>query len=135
MDEEVLDRLLDAATEAAQHSYSPYSGFPVGAAVLTAGGNIYAGTNIENASYGATVCAERVAIFKAVSEGEDKILALVVYTNAASYAFPCGMCLQVLSFSGDRPPPAPGKKNVREKILFFFEVKNTFLRQKNRTFL
>ena len=114
MDEEVLDRLLDAATEAAQHSYSPYSGFPVGAAVLTAGGNIYAGTNIENASYGATVCAERVAIFKAVSEGEDKILALVVYTNAASYAFPCGMCLQVLSeFAEDIPVIVAGDAGMK----------------------
>ncbi len=78
MENEVLDKLLDAATEAAEHSYSPYSGFPVGAAVLTADGSIYSGTNVENASYGATMCAERVAIFKAVSEGADKILALAV---------------------------------------------------------
>lgn len=118
MEQEVLDRLLDAAEEAATHSYSPYSGFPVGAAVLTAGGNIYSGTNVENASYGATMCAERVAVFKAVSEGEDKILALAVYTSAANYAFPCGMCLQVLSeFAEDIPVIIAGDAGMKRFTL------------------
>ena len=90
--EETLDKLIDAATEAIGNSYSPYSSFPVGAAVLTESGRIYGGTNIENASYGATVCAERVAIFKAVSEGDTHITAVAIYTNAANLAFPCGMC-------------------------------------------
>ena len=118
MEQEVLDRLLDAAEEAATHSYSPYSGFPVGAAVLTAGGNIYSGTNVENASYGATMCAERVAVFKAVSEGEDKILALAVYTSAANYAFPCGMCLQVLSeFAEDIPVIVAGDAGMKRFTL------------------
>ena len=118
MEEKVLDRLIDAAEEAASHSYSPYSGFPVGAAVLTAGGNIYAGTNVENASYGATMCAERVAIFKAVSEGEDKILALAVYTSAAAYAYPCGMCLQVLSeFAEDIPVIVAGDAGMKRFTL------------------
>ncbi|MCR4725806.1 MAG: cytidine deaminase [Clostridia bacterium] len=104
MQEETLDSLIDAATEASRNSYSPYSNFPVGAAVLTDSGRIYSGTNIENASYGATVCAERVAIFKAVSDGETKISALAVYTTAANIAFPCGMCLQVMSeFCEDIP--------------------------------
>ncbi len=102
--EETLDRLIDAATEAIGNSYSPYSSFPVGAAVLTDSGRIYSGTNIENASYGATVCAERVAIFKAVSDGETHINAVAIYTNAANLAFPCGMCLQVMSeFCEDIP--------------------------------
>lgn len=114
MEEELLDRLVDAATEAIAHSYSPYSGFPVGAAVLTGSGRIYAGTNIENASYGATMCAERVAVFKAISEGEDKILALAVYTSAAGLAFPCGMCLQVLSeFAEDIPVILAGDAEMR----------------------
>ena len=118
MEQEVLDRLLDAAEEAATHSYSPYSGFPVGAAVLTAGGNIYSGTNVENASYGATMCAERVAVFKAVSEGEDKILALAVYTSAAAYAYPCGMCLQVLSeFAEDIPVIVAGDAGMKRFTL------------------
>jgi len=102
--EETMDRLIDAAAEAIGYSYSPYSSFPVGAAVLTDNGNIYKGTNIENASYGATVCAERVAIFKAVSEGDAHITAIAIYTNEANLAFPCGMCLQVMSeFSDDIP--------------------------------
>ncbi len=118
MEQEVLDRLLDAAEEAASHSYSPYSGFPVGAAVLTAGGNVYSGANVENASYGATMCAERVAVFKAVSEGEDKILALAVYTSAANYAFPCGMCLQVLSeFAEDIPVIIAGDAGMKRFTL------------------
>ena len=104
MQEETFDRLIDAATEAIGNSYSPYSQFPVGAAVLTESGRIYSGTNIENASYGATVCAERVAIFKAVSEGDARISAVAIYTNAANLAFPCGMCLQVMSeFCDDIP--------------------------------
>ena len=88
------------------------------AAVLTAGGNIYSGTNVENASYGATMCAERVAVFKAVSEGEDKILAIAVYTSAANYAFPCGMCLQVLSeFAEDIPVIIAGDAGMKRFTL------------------
>ena len=104
MEKEISDKLIRAAEEACGNSYSPYSSFPVGAAVLTSSGKIYAGTNIENASYGATMCAERVAIFKAISQGERKILAIAVYAGAADKAFPCGMCLQVLSeFAEDIP--------------------------------
>ena len=104
MQEETMDKLIEAATMAIAYSYSPYSSFPVGAAVLTESGRIYSGTNIENASYGATMCAERVAIFKAVSDGEQHITALAVFTTAANLAFPCGMCLQVISeFCEDIP--------------------------------
>lgn len=114
MANEVSNKLLDAAIQAAKNSYSPYSGFPVGAAVLTPSGKIYAGTNVENASYGATICAERVAVFKAISEGEDKILALAVYSSAADYAYPCGMCLQVLSeFSEDIPVVIAGNSGQK----------------------
>ena len=106
--------LIDITIDARKRSYSPYSGFPVGAAVLTADGSIYSGTNVENASYGATMCAERVAIFKAVSEGADKILALAVYTSAAEFAFPCGMCLQVLSeFAEDIPVIVAGDSGMK----------------------
>ena len=114
MTNEVSNKLLDAAIQAAKNSYSPYSGFPVGAAVLTPSGKIYAGTNVENASYGATICAERVAVFKAISEGEDKILALAVYSSAADFAYPCGMCLQVLSeFSEDIPVVIAGNSGQK----------------------
>ena len=114
MTNEVSNKLLDAAIQAAKNSYSPYSDFPVGAAVLTPSGKIYAGANVENASYGATICAERVAVFKAISEGEDKILALAVYSSAADYAYPCGMCLQVLSeFSEDIPVVIAGNSGQK----------------------
>ncbi len=118
MEDEILDNLVDAATEASRHSYSPYSNFPVGAAVLTPSGKIYTGTNIENSSYGATICAERVAIFKAISEGEEKILAIAVYTDAATIAFPCGMCLQVLTeFAEDIPVILASDSGMRSYML------------------
>ena len=90
------EQLLSVAERAAARSYSRYSGFAVGAAVLTAAGKIYGGANVENASYGATMCAERVAVFKAISEGAERIVALAVYAEKAM-PYPCGMCLQVLS--------------------------------------
>ena len=94
--------LLDAAQQARARAYAPYSSFPVGAAVRTATGRIYAGCNVENASSGLTVCAERVAIWKAVSEGERDFLALVVVTEPGSP--PCGACRQVMSeFVEDMP--------------------------------
>ena len=118
MSTESFDTLVRSAVEAAKHSYSPYSGFPVGAAVLTDKG-IYTGTNIENASYGATICAERVAVCKAVSEGAKSVLALAVYTNAADYAFPCGMCLQVLSeFAKDIPVVVAGDAGTKRFTLY-----------------
>jgi cytidine deaminase len=87
-------RLIDAAMTARQRAYSPYSGYAVGAALLTASGAVYSGCNIEIASYGATVCAERTAAFKAVSEGERAWRAIAVVTSNG--AAPCGICRQVL---------------------------------------
>ena len=96
MDKE-LKVLFDAALKARKNSYSPYSKFKVGAAVLTGSGKIYSGANIENASYGATVCAERIAIFKAVSEGEKSIEKIALVTDTAEFTAPCGICRQVMS--------------------------------------
>lgn len=87
-------KLVKAAIKASFKSYSPYSNYKVGAAVLTANNKIFTGTNIENASYGLTLCAERVAVFKAVSDGFKKISAIAVATKDG--AFPCGACRQVL---------------------------------------
>ncbi|MCL4237244.1 MAG: cytidine deaminase [Anaerolineae bacterium] len=87
-------RLVEAAVAARQRAYSPYSGYAVGAALLTAPGTLYTGCNIEIASYGATVCAERTAVFKAVSEGESDFRAIAVATSNG--AAPCGICRQVL---------------------------------------
>lgn len=91
------EKLIACAKEAAAYAYAPYSEFTVGAALLTTKGKIYTGCNIENASYGATNCAERTAIFKAVSEGERKFVAIAVVAGDGSTAYPCGICLQVMN--------------------------------------
>lgn len=95
-----MKELLHAAGQAREKAYAPYSGFKVGAAVLAASGRIYSGCNIENASYGLTNCAERTAIFKAVSEGEDKLLALAVVGDTPAPTAPCGACRQVMAEFG-----------------------------------
>lgn len=89
--------LMDIAKEAMKFSYAPYSNFYVGAALLTKDGKVYTGCNIENASYGATNCAERTAIFKAVSEGERQFTKIAVAASDGSIAYPCGICLQVMN--------------------------------------
>jgi cytidine deaminase len=88
--------LIGAAKKARARAYSPYSGVKIGAAVLTADGAIFSGANIENASYGLSVCAERMAIFKAVSEGAGKILAIAVVGKSEDFTKPCGACRQVM---------------------------------------
>jgi cytidine deaminase len=94
--------LMDKAKEASKMSYSPFSRFAVGASVLASGGKIYTGCNVENSSFGMTICAERCAIFKAVSEGEREILAVAIYSPNADDCNPCGACRQVMyEFQGD----------------------------------
>lgn len=88
--------LLQIAKEAAENAYAPYSHFFVGAALLTEGGQVFTGCNIENASYGATNCAERTAIFKAVSEGYRSFIKIAVVAKNGATAYPCGICLQVM---------------------------------------
>lgn len=90
-------QLISAAKEARENAYVPYSNFKVGAAVLTDDGEIYKGCNIENASYGATNCAERTAIFKAVSEGHRTIKAIAVIGSDENLTYPCGICRQVIA--------------------------------------
>jgi cytidine deaminase len=94
-----LEELIRAARAARLNAYVPYSHYAVGAAVLTKSGKVYAGCNIENAAYPTGLCAERVAIFKAVSEGERALVALVVVTSNAGS--PCGACRQVFSEFGE----------------------------------
>lgn len=89
--------LIAAAREAEASAYAPYSNFTVGAAVLLSDGTIYKGCNVENASFGLTVCAERIAIFTAVAAGRMDIVAIGVSTSAMKIAKPCGACRQVIA--------------------------------------
>ena len=89
--------LMDMAKEAMKSAYAPYSHFSVGAAVETDDGEVYCGCNIENSSYGATICAERTEIFKAVSEGYRRITRIAICDSNNSFAWPCGICRQVMS--------------------------------------
>jgi len=93
---EQRESLIKAAFEAKKNAHNPYSKFAVGAALLAADGAIFKGANIENASYGGTICAERTAIVKAVSEGTKSFIALAVVTDVAATISPCGMCRQVI---------------------------------------
>ena len=118
--------LLKTASKAGLKSYSPYSKFRVGAALLSENGKIFSGTNIENRSYGATICAERTAVTKAVSEGQNKFSAIcIVGLDSDEILSPCGMCRQVLSeFSNDMTVIMANKKmdyqisNIRDLFPF-----------------
>lgn len=90
-------KLVSKAFDGRKNAYAPYSNFKVGAAVLAENGKVYTGCNIENASYGATNCAERTAIFKAVSEGNRIIEAIAIVGVENDYTYPCGVCRQVIS--------------------------------------
>jgi cytidine deaminase len=93
-------QLIRAAAAARERAYAPYSGFQVGAALLTRQGHCYTGCNVENVSYGLSCCAERVALFKAVSEGERDFEALAVTCGTEDYCAPCGACRQALAEFG-----------------------------------
>lgn len=105
MSKEEMQELIQKALEARGMAYAPYSHYLVGAALLAEDGSLYQGGNIENASYGATNCAERTAVFKAVSDGKRRIKALAVTggiegSDPTDYAYPCGICRQVLQEFG-----------------------------------
>lgn len=125
--------LCQKAEEALENAYCPYSKYRVGAAVLAESGKIYMGCNIENASYGATCCGERAAIFKAVSEGERRFTAIAIFTDVGNQPpFPCGICRQVLSEFCEADMPVivfDGEKSVYNLILeellpYSFELKS-----------
>ena len=124
------EALVTAASEARQRAYAPYSGFRVGSALVTSTGEIHCGCNVENRSFGATICAERVAMGTAVAAGSREIAALVVISETQPPAAPCGMCLQVLTeFGGPDLPvllvnPQGDRQEHRLKDLhpFPFEI-------------
>jgi len=116
--------LLEAATKARMNAHSPYSGFKVGAAIRTASGHTYTGCNVENSSYGATVCAERVAIQKAISEeGKVVITEVVVVTDSTPPWPPCGMCRQVIAeFASATTPVAAANLKGETKSWKFSDL-------------
>jgi cytidine deaminase len=95
-------RLVESARQVRLHAHAPYSGFQVGAALETPGGAIFTGCNVENATYGLTICAERVALVKAISEGETKFTRIAIVADTENPTPPCGACRQILwEFGGD----------------------------------
>jgi cytidine deaminase len=115
MSDQNSQRLLEAAKKVREHAYAPHSHFKVGAALLTRDGNVYVGCNVENASFGATTCAERNAIAAMVAAGERDLQAIAVYAGSEAATFPCGICRQVIyEFSGDARVIVVDNDNVRE---------------------
>jgi cytidine deaminase len=117
------ERLIETAIHAQKRAYCPYSRYPVGAAVLTKSGRVFAGCNVENASYGLAICAERVAIFHSVVAGHDALEAVAVVGAAAK---PCGACRQVMFEFSDKDTalylvdlnPVTGRRNVTRTTVF-----------------
>lgn len=103
LNEEIIERLVAAATAARERAYAPYSSFAVGAALLLPDGRIVPGCNVENASYGLAICAERSAVAAAVATGEQRFQAIAVVADCSPPASPCGACRQVLAEFGDFP--------------------------------
>ncbi|MDP2892297.1 MAG: cytidine deaminase [Bacillota bacterium] len=91
------EKLIVLAKQAQENAYAPYSHFRVGAALLGRSGRVYTGCNVENASYGAAVCGERTAVYKAISEGERDFARIAVASSSGEITYPCGICLQVLA--------------------------------------
>ena len=109
--------LIDAATKVRDNAYAPYSNFKVGAAVETDDGDIYTGCNVESASYGLTVCAERVAIWKGISRGVTKFGRIAVVVDTEELTPPCGVCRQIIwEFCGDVPVTFANLKGKTETV-------------------
>jgi len=116
-DKETMDKLIAAAKSAYQLAYAPYSNFHVGSAALTANGNIVKGCNVENASYGLTVCAERNCISGAVGNGEQQFQVIVIYTEQDKLTPPCGACRQVIAeFFEQSAPVIAVNHNNEQKV-------------------
>jgi cytidine deaminase len=127
-----MDPLVAAAIEARQHAHAPFSKFLVGAALEDSDGRVWTGCNIENATYGLTVCAERVAVFKAMSEGARKFTRMVIAAETASPTPPCGACRQILwEFCGDIEVILANPRGVTET----FHLKDLFPRPFDVSFI
>ena len=113
----ISTKLIKAVKKAVGHAYAPYSELLVAAGIYCDSGNIFTGVNIENSSYSLTMCAERVALFKALSESEKKFLLLLVYSPQINFITPCGACLQVLNEFA--PELTVVSMNKKEEFKFF----------------
>lgn len=126
------EELIDSAKRAREHAYVPYSSFKVGAALLTTSNKVYSGSNVENASYPLSCCAERTAIFKAITEGEQDFSAMAVIADSEGPISPCGACRQVMAefFPNDMPIHLANIKGdvktvtITELLPFHFQLKN-----------
>lgn len=124
MNEEEIQNLILNAFEGRTRSYCPYSGYAVGAAILTSSGEIYRGCNVENSSYGATICAERTAALKAVSEGDKEFKAIAIVgglkdaKELCDYAYPCGICRQFLSEFGGSDMTIIVARSIDDKKIY-----------------
>ena len=124
MEDDKISELIVNAFEARTRSYCPYSGYAVGAALLTGSGNIFRGCNVENSSYGATICAERCAALKAVSEGERVFKAIAIAgaprdaSEVRDYAYPCGVCRQFLSEFGGSDMMVIVAKSIDDRKIY-----------------
>lgn len=118
MNETTVEKLIEAAKSVRERAYAPFSNFRVGAAVETADGAIFTGCNVESASYGLTVCAERVAIWKAVSEGVTGFTRIAVAVDTEELTPPCGVCRQIIwEFCGDIPVTLSNLKGKTETVM------------------
>ena len=112
-----FDQLIAEALRSRENAHAPYSNFRVGAALRSTSGRVFGGCNVENATYGLTVCAERVAIFKAISEGERGFDAIAVATDTETLTPPCGACRQLIwEFCGDVPVVLANLRGRRELL-------------------
>jgi cytidine deaminase len=124
------EALVAAARKARRFAHAPFSGFAVGAAIETSDGEIVTGCNVENATYGLTICAERVAVFKAISDGHRKFKRIAIVTKADAPGPPCGACRQILwELAGDievilaNPRRETGRHQLRDLLPFPFDVR------------
>lgn len=122
------EKLMQMAVSAMENSYSPYSGYKVGAALLCGDGAVITGTNVENISFGATICAERTSFVKAISEGKREFLKIAVASSGDEAPLPCGMCLQVMSefVGGNFEVIAKGQKGSLKAFKFSQLLPNVF---------
>jgi cytidine deaminase len=128
----VTDSLVEAARAVRERAYAPYSNFKVGAAIEDESGRVFTGCNVENATYGLTVCAERVAIFKAISEGAGRLKRVAVVTDTDKLTPPCGACRQLLwEFCGNAELTLANLSGAEEKL----SVKDIFPRPFDASFL